>query len=539
VSSLEPRDLLLARRLEHGAIEEVLGRYRFRDPLKADANLQAVADEPQARELLADVIDDLLLCLGESADPDQALNYFERFSRAAVQKTQLLSFLKATPRTMELLARTFGASPFMGDILVRDPVSLYWICDPEILGNPRTRETLEEDLGRALAALRTEQRQLDALRTFKRRELLHLGVRDILRMASVEQTLAALTLLAEVLIQRALRISGAALLSELGVDTGDPRAERIVAEFTVLGMGKLGGGELNFSSDVDLVYVYANDSGALPRPEGPPLSKDAFYTRLSRRLTAALADSTGEGQVYRVDLRLRPEGRMGGIAQPADAVLRYCATRGRTWERLAYLKARPVAGDLALGKRLLNRMRPFVYAPPLGPEAQRDIREIKVQIDRKVAARGQQREDVKLGFGGIREIELVAQTLQVGFGRGKPRLRERNTLRALRALREAGLLSAGEAETLRGAYLFLRDVENKLQMFSDAQTHSLPEGGSELRRLALTLGYPPVEPEQSFRADYRRHTEGVNAILRDVLFPVQPPGRLAAGISPGTSRSAR
>jgi glutamate-ammonia-ligase adenylyltransferase len=284
-------------------------------------------------------------------------------------------------------------------------------------------------------------------------------------------------------------------------------------------MGKLGGGDLNFSSDVDLIYVYGSDRGrvgkgkaALPRPE--------FWKALALRLTAALTEATVEGYVYRVDLRLRPEGRVGPLAQSIAACTEYYRSRGATWERLALLKAWPVAGDLALGARFKGRVRPFVYGRPFGPGELQEVRRMKREIDRKVAARDESHRNVKLGTGGIREIELVAQVLQARHGHRQPLLRERNTLRTLAALEEQRLLSPEEALILTEAYRFLRDVENKLQMVADAQTHSLPRASEELRLCALRLGYRAeagAHPEEALVRDHRAHVEAVHPIFEAVL----------------------
>jgi glutamate-ammonia-ligase adenylyltransferase len=529
VTTRDIKDLLLAPQLEREDIQALLAPYGFADPLKADASLQAIADEPPTRAQLARLLEELLYCVSRSADPDLALTYMERFTGAAVHKGQLLAFLESTPATLEILARAFGASPFMGDILVRDPVYLYWLCDPEVLHAERSRGDIEQDLTRQLGALQSEARKLDALRAFKRKETLHIGVRDIARLCSVPQTLKALSTLADVLIQKAYEIADDGLRRSLDLDTDDPRVRHLGQEFVVLGMGKLGGGELNFSSDVDLVYVYANDQGRLPRRRGESISKDEYFARLSRRLTAALSDMTGEGQVYRVDLRLRPEGRIGPVAQSVTSVHMYCLTRGRTWERLAYHKARPVAGNLRLGERAIERIRPFVYGRSLDSAAQEDVRHIKDQIDRQVSERGLSQRDVKLGFGGIREIELVAQSLQLASSRRRPRLRPRNTLHAVDALARARLISTVELETLRGAYLFLRDVENRLQMYSDAQTHVLPDDAAALQRLALSLGFEngAQSAVAYFHDAYCKHTQNVNVVLRRVLYPPTAADRLS------------
>ncbi|HSB60920.1 MAG TPA: glutamate-ammonia-ligase adenylyltransferase, partial [Vicinamibacteria bacterium] len=297
--------------------------------------------------------------------------------------------------------------------------------------------------------------------------------------------------------------------------------------FTVLGLGKLGGGELNFSSDVDLVYLYATDRGRAPGGRSAP-DRGEYFQALARRVTSALVEVTGEGYVYRVDLRLRPEGRSGSVAQSLRSFEEYYRSRGATWERLALLKAWPVGGDRVLGARFLERVRPFVYGRPFDAAALEEVRRVKQQIDLKVAQRAESRRHVKLGVGGIREIEFVCQLMQVRFGGRHRSLRERSTLGALDALRRARLLALEEHDTLVRAYLFLRDVENKLQMVSDAQVHALPEAPAEVRACAIRLGYRDGEglrAEDALLSDYRSHTEATHRIFEDVLGG----GRLGQG----------
>jgi glutamate-ammonia-ligase adenylyltransferase len=237
-------------------------------------------------------------------------------------------------------------------------------------------------------------------------------------------------------------------------------------------------------------------------------------------VTSALVDVTGEGYVYRVDLRLRPEGKSGSVAQSLRSFEDYYRSRGATWERLALLKAWPVGGDRVLGARFLERVRPFIYGRPFDGAALEDVRRVKQQIDRKIAQRAESHRDVKLGIGGIREIEFACQVLQVRFGGKHRSLRERGTLGALDALRRARLLALEEHDALVQAYLFLRDVENKLQMVSDAQVHALPEAPGEVRACALRLGYRDrdgLAAEAAFLSDYRAHTEATHRIFQDVL----------------------
>ena len=240
-----------------------------------------------------------------------------------------------------------------------------------------------------------------------------------------------------------------------------------------------------------------------------------YYHWLAQKMTRGLSAFSAEGYVYRVDLRLRPEGNSGNVVQSIDRFERYYQTRIGAWERLALLKAWPVAGSVKLGQRYLAMSRPFICEPAFDERALADVREMKSQIDDKVQARGQTGRNVKLGRGGIREIELIVQTLQVTHGRQIPSLLVRSTLPALTLLRDHSLIPADDAEALRTAYLFLRDVENKLQMVDDAQTHSLPEDQESLTVCARLLGY--VAAEELIR-DLRQHTDRVSGVFTRIVF---------------------
>jgi glutamate-ammonia-ligase adenylyltransferase len=515
------KDLLLAPRLDAEQVVSILSPYGFKEPARADANLQALADDAPARLSLADILEELLDNLSRSADPDQALNFFERFARAAVNRIHLFSYLKDSPRTLEILARTFGGSPYMAEILIRDPHYLYWMTDPRILQRARKKRDIAREMARGLKTIADERKRLDYLRIIKRRETLRIGVRDLLRLCPVEETLTDLSDLAETLISAAYRICS----SELSREYGIPR--RAFGGFTILAMGKLGGGELNYSSDVDLIYLYESDRENVMEG-GATVSASEYFRRLCRKITVALSEFTGEGYVYRVDLRLRPEGNAGNIAYSLDGFERYYQSRGETWERLALLKAWPVAGDLALGRRFLEMARRFIYDRTFDLKSLAEVRNIKRKIDLKQKGRGQRGRpgrNVKLGAGGIREIELIVQSLQVGYGGRTPQLRERCTLRALGAVRDQSLISAKEWETLSQAYVFLRDVENKLQMVDDAQTHSLPIDGRELAACARRMGYSDNETgaaSEQFLRDYQRHTGQVKRIFEEIFSPTEP-----------------
>ena len=493
------RDLLLATKLELPRITELLAPFGLTDLEKADANLQASAVEPADRTLLAEILPDLLVCIAESADPDQALTYFERFAQASSSKAHLFTYLHSSKQALEVLAKSLGGSAYMSEILIRDPHLFYWVTDPAILQKPRLKKTIDVELTRAVTTLKGERLQLKYLRDTKRKEMLRIGMRDLLRLASVEETLVALSELAETLISSAYRIC----------DTALRRAHKVpldlFQDFTILAMGKLGGGELNFSSDVDLMFLYASHDERTPE-----ISERGYFGSLAQKISAGLSTFTGEGYVYRVDLRLRPEGDGGNFADPLDGYERYYRTRMGAWERLALLKAWPVAGSLTLGKRFLKMSRAFIVEPAFDSKALASVREMKAKTDEKISARGQTDRNVKLGTGGIREIELVVQSIQATYGVRFPEILDRNTVRSLANLHEALLLDDEEFELLRNAYLFLRDVENKLQMVDDAQTHSLPREMEDLRICARLLGYSDAE---SLLHAYQNHTAHVRRLF--------------------------
>jgi glutamate-ammonia-ligase adenylyltransferase len=516
-------------------VDRFLTPYGFADIKRADANLQAMAGEPRSRQLLASILAEILATVAQAADPDQALNHWEQFLQDGVNRTQLFDYLRQVPRILHLLCTIFGNSPSLAQTLIRDPMLVYWLAEEQVLTRRPSRAMLDRALRTMLENVEAMELKLDALRRFRRREMLRIGVRDLLRLSDVPQTTAALSDLAGALIQAAYEIVTAELRRQYGIPAHRDRRRTVVETgFAVMAMGKLGGGELNFSSDVDLIYIYATDDGETgPGPRSgkttvPPgvrsIPNEEYFEYLARDLTRALADVTHEGSVFRVDLRLRAEGSVGRLARPLASYQQYYNTRGQGWERLALLKAWPVAGDLSVGRAFLRMVQPFVFAAQKGGAKGAlfgEVRAIKEMINGKVANRGETTRNVKLGTGGIREIEFIVQAIQVACGRRLAGIRDRNTLTALARFQRHGLLSSREAERLTKAYRFLRDVEHKLQMVHDLQTHALPETTEEIMRCAVRLGYSPRDRHaagQRFLAEHQRHTKHVNRIFRGLFY---------------------
>ncbi|WP_254574540.1 bifunctional [glutamate--ammonia ligase]-adenylyl-L-tyrosine phosphorylase/[glutamate--ammonia-ligase] adenylyltransferase [Stenotrophomonas acidaminiphila] len=320
------------------------------------------------------------------------------------------------------------------------------------------------------------------LRRYRAAASTRLVWRDVNGRDDVDATLRGATALAEDCLQLAL----AALEQEFAQRHGVVRADDGSAQrLVVFGLGKLGGGELNFSSDIDLVYAYpqAGESDG-----ARPLAAEEYFARLGQRLARLLDETTADGFCHRVDLRLRPFGSAGRVALSFAGMDQYFQREGRDWERYAWIKARAVAGDIAAGEAWLETLRPFVYRRYLDFTALDGLREMKAAITAEVA-RSDRFDDIKRGPGGIREIEFLAQALQLIRGGREPALRERRLLPALQALVESGQMDAADGAALVHAYRFLRRLENRLQMLRDAQTHRLPADADDRLRIALGLGH--------------------------------------------------
>ena len=532
----DPTPVLLATERSAEQVRAILSAYGLRDIEQADRNLQTMAGDPHQRRQLADVLPILLESVSRTANPDQALNHWEQLLDN-VTRSSFLDYLHSSPRMLDMLCTIFGNSDALAFAVIRDPMLVYWLAEEGVLSKPPTWKGIEAALSKNLGHLTVKELKLEVLRRFRRREMLRIGVRDLLRLAAVPETTASLSDLASLLIHAAYDIVDADLRQQYGVPMHKNRQGRWVETgFAVMGMGKLGGHELNYSSDVDLIYVYESHEGETRPPRGKSagrpaavgISNEEYFEILSRELTKALGEQTKEGYVFRVDLRLRAEGSVGQLARSLDDYKKYYATRGQAWERLALLKAWPVAGSMAVGKSFLTMVKPFIFASA-GKKTDlagalavvQDVRAVKEMIDAKMADRGHERRNVKLGTGGIREIEFLVQTVQVLVGKRVPALLDRSTLGALDRFVRRKLISAKDRDDLTAAYLFLRDVEHKLQMVHDLQTHALPESGEELERCAIRVGYDSDDRTKGaarFRADHEHHTEIVNRIFRSLFY---------------------
>jgi glutamate-ammonia-ligase adenylyltransferase len=373
-------------------------------------------------------------------------------------------------------------------------------------GAARDRATMLRTL--SLAAGETADLAfMQGLRRGARRERLRIALRELvpgsLGGADVDVTARELAIFAEATIELTLGFARRAVEDRCG----SPRASNgSPARFVVLGMGKLGGGELNPGSDVDLIYLYDTDEGEAVNSQGTRTSLHEFWIRVARRLTAALDEMTEDGMLWRVDLRLRPEGGSGALVNSMAAAERYYESFGRLWERAALLRARPVAGELRFGEEALAILAPFVWRRRVDPSIATEMRAL-VERSRSELSVDASR-DLKLGEGGIREAEFFVQTLQLIWGGIEPRTRVRGTLDALRRLRARGLVTDREGREIAEGYLALRRAEHAIQTGSGLQTHLTPRAPEELRRLAHSLGFAD---ETALAADLAQHRSRIAA----------------------------
>ncbi len=453
-------------------------------------------------------------------DPRAAQRTVERFAEVGRAERRLV----ASAPVAALLGCLGGNSPYLADLAVREAATIGRL----VASGP---DAVVQEAMATLIAVPPEtarDRVAAALRRAKRIVALAVAVADIGGLWRLEKVTEALSALAEA----TLSLSVAHLL-RAAHDAGDlrltdPARPAPASGFTVLGMGKLGARELNYSSDVDLILLYDPDAGHYTdRTAGDALGR--FMVRLSRDMVTLMEARDAGGYVFRTDLRLRPDPAATPPAISLDAAITYYESMGQNWERAAMIKARPVAGDLALGWRFLEAIRPFVWRRGLDFAAVADIHAMKRRIDaHKGTALTAARDpiarvaghNVKLGEGGIREIEFMAQTLQLVWGGRDPTFRTPQTLAALRLLSRAGLVPARAATELSTAYRFLRQVEHRLQMVADRQTHDMPQAADDIARISAFMGHPDAK---SFARALLRQLGRVRTHYRDVFALVPEP----------------
>ena len=401
-----------------------------------------------------------------TSKPGLILNHFDRFLKELSDPSPLLDFLESYPSAFEILWACLSKAPYLSTILSRNPEDFYWLMEEASFGESLDHSALKRSFENTVLGFSSPYRQQAFLHRLHRRHFLRIAVRDLVDKATFRESIRDLSHLADGLIHTVTRL----VKTQFSGQNRWPDSE-----FVVLALGKLGGTELNYSSDIDLMFVYGSD-GTLPSGE----TYSHAFQKAAEEICRILNEQSEHGMLYRVDTRLRPDGTSGILCQSLSAYLHYYEGRGRLWERQMLIKARPVAGDLQFGAHVLDAFKPFIF-----PRSIRyPFREIL-----KMRGRSETSTDsglnVKTDPGGIRDIEFIVQALQLQFGGRNPQLQTGHTLDALDRL-AAGeeYLSTEESDTLRDHYVFLREIEHALQLQENLQTHILPE--REPKQLLVT-----------------------------------------------------
>ena len=512
-----PRELLAVfeEAIPEDEALEVLGDCGFKDQRGALAKLRLLREGPpfahysmRARVLLKKIAPFLFSRIVSSPDPDMALTSMEKFITTIGARATLLSLLAENREVMEILVDLFGTSSFLSRFLIEHPEIVDSFITEDMGRAIKTREEMEGELEAALEGEGDYEEVLNAMRRYRNTEILRIGVNDIKGRIGPEDVSLQITSLADLCLQKAFEIAWKDLTLRYGEPlTGDGKG----ASFAILGMGKLGGTELIYGSDLDVIFVYSREG----ETKGPKvISGHEFFAKLAQRIISIISINTSEGYLFKVDTRLRPSGSAGPIVTSLKAFTLYHEERAQVWERQALLKVRFAAGHRAFGREAVGLARELILQRPLTREDELEINRLRMRMERELAGEDEERLDIKLGTGGMVDIEFTVQLLQLRHGRERRHLLEPNTLKALGIIEGEGLLDPGRCSTLREAYRFFRRVENRLRIVEDRGESVVSFNDPDLPRLVRALGY---RDGRTFFRECRARKEAVREVYREVF----------------------
>lgn len=447
-----------------------------------------------ASHLAVDLVD---ACL-QSPVPDASIRNLERFFERIGDPSVFLSTVVPARPILEMITTVFGGSQYMSDIIIRDPGAVYWLMEKSTWSNAVSFDDLVTTFSNESDAFTSVENKLNAVRRAHRYALLRIGIVDMVNKAPVEEVALQLSNIADAIATVVLDI----IISDLGGESPPGHALSVIA------MGKLGSRELNYSSDIDLIFVCEDCDDAV----------HAFYTQVARRFGEAVSELSPEGYLYRVDLRLRPDGKAGPLVNNLTGIRLYYEHRGRPWEFQAMLKARLIAGHKETAATVLSSISSLIFNPTLPYVPLDSIAAMREQIKENIPLR-ERDFNIKLMSGGIRDVEFIVQALQLMHGHDIPRLRVSGTLVALQEIATLQLLEHWKAENLAAAYRFFRLVEHRLQMMHQIKTHTVPSSEAEIGMLARRVSSGPLGAYTTteFLDELSRHLSNVRAIA-DSLF---------------------
>lgn len=449
-----------------------LSRLGFKYPETAIELLDVLLDTKKGgltqrgRTFIRRVVPAFLSKVISSPDPDAALRNLERFISGIKLRTSIYAMLAENPDILELLSRLFATSGYLSGFFIRHPEYLDVLTLKDGWKEFGSKEEMVEDLRRVLDEEEEYEGKLDAIRRFKHVETLKLCLRDLNREVDPAYVGNYLSMLAEAVMEVGLSIAGKAV-------KGKPRGKNRASDMVVLGMGKLGGREMSYNSDLDIIFIYDGDD-------------HEFFSRLGQKMISILSTPTGEGFAYKIDMGLRPSGRAGALVSSFESFRKYHEESARLWERQALIRARPCAGNMGLGNRVMETVEYFVYEKPLAEDFYKEIYHLRSRMERELAKESRTKLNLKTGRGGIVDIEFLVQMLQLRFGSNYRDVRRQNTLEALEGLRRCDLIKEEVFVVLKDGLYFLKRLENLLRLLHDGSTSELYE--SDFHKLALELG---------------------------------------------------
>jgi len=428
---------------------------------------------------------------------------------------QLPDSTSVTADWLGALPTVLSSSPFIVSLIRKDPAYLTELIENGSLFRPLDTDGLFSKLETSLAATEDEQEMMHCLRYTRNQAMLQITFRDLAGWAALNEVMSSLTDTAVALLSATQARTYDLLSARHGTPLGTESDE--AQQLVVLGMGKLGGGELNFSSDVDLIFCFPENGQT---SASKPLSNQEFFIRQAKLFIKLLTAQTADGFVYRIDTRLRPNGDSGPLCLSFNAMENYYQLHGRDWERYAFIKARVVAGDREKGLQLLDSLRPFIYRKYLDFSAIESIRDMKEMIERELRRKKIVQRNIKLGPGGIREVEFIAQAHQLIRGGRDRDLQQQSLLPVLDQLHASALITTEELDTLSSGYEFLRRCENRLQMYADQQTHNLPENSLQQLVLAHSMDHTDWP---AFHHQLQTHMQAIHEIFHQLFITTADP----------------
>lgn len=496
------------------SVDQAFAEIPFRRPNRAQGPFERIAEQLTPPDL-----ETLVTLLRDAPDPDAALSGIDRYIGEGGETAHLFE----ADNLLSAAVRIFAHSAYLTDTLVRHPDLLTWCFEDQQMDRLRSTGELRAELG-WLSPSQDEVATALALARFKRIQIFRIAARDLLGLATLAEVTLELSNLADAVLRGALEYMLQKLTARFGRPLSEADTGPIESEIVVLSLGKLGGRELNYSSDIDLMFLFTDDG----KTAGPiKITNKEFFTQVANGLTDLVSRLTSEGSCYRVDLRLRPEGSVGEVALPARSAIDYYHRRARDWELQMLIKARPAAGAEALGRVFLKTIQPLIYQTTTDFSAIEQMTETRDRIQRKLRKRPGDATDVKLARGGIRDIEFMVQCLQRLHGGRDTWLQSGGTLFALHRLRDKGYLSMPDYAQLADAYQYLRILEHRLQLADNRQTHTLPGDPTQQEILANKVRElrPPRAGQESLTEELGRHFDQVTEIYTRVVYSQEPAAR--------------